>query len=214
MRRVDEDLELIELTNTEAEDAEALSMDAEEEKQRKTKKEDSLAYSILKNSLYFLGVLIVSLLFIEYVAQRTLVVGESMHPTLENRDNLLVDKLTYRFEEPERFDIIVFKFPLQDNTYYIKRVIGLPGETVLIDTEGNIYIDGQILEENYGAEVIWDPGIAFQPVTLGPDEYFVLGDNRNHSSDSRNLAVGKISKDLIIGKALLRIYPFSEITFL
>ncbi len=88
--------------------------------------------------LYFGLVICVTLLFIKYVAQRTVVDGQSMEPTLQNADNLIVDKISYRFSDPERFDVVVFPpYENADKTYYIKRIIGLPGETVHIDTEGN-----------------------------------------------------------------------------
>ncbi len=171
---------------------------------------------VLSTGLYLLVVLIITYLIILYVGQRTEVSGDSMEPTLSNGDNLIVDKISYRFNEPERFDIIVFPFQYQKDTYYIKRIIGLPGETVQIDEDGNIYIDGEILEESYGREIIDEDkiGIADEPITLGDDEYFVLGDNRNYSSDSRVKEVGNIKKDQIIGKAWLRIWPFSEIEFI
>ena len=88
---------------------------------------------ILSTVLYLLGVVCVVYLLIAYVGQRTIVEGESMMPTLNDHDNLIVDKLTYRFHDPERFDIIVFPFEYADNVYYIKRIIGMPGETVQID---------------------------------------------------------------------------------
>ena len=166
---------------------------------------------ILSNSLFLLVVLIVTLLLVKYVGQRTVVIGESMENTLMDGDNLIVDKISYRFRDPERFEIIVFPFIYKDETYYIKRIIGLPGETVRIDGEGTIYINGEVLTENYGAEVIEDPGLAVNEVLLGPDEYFVLGDNRNHSSDSRTAAVGFIRRDRIIGRALWRIFPLNKI---
>ena len=171
---------------------------------------------VLSTGLYLLVVLIITYLIILYVGQRTEVSGDSMEPTLSNGDNLIVDKISYRFNEPERFDRIVFPFQYQKDTYYIKRIIGLPGETVQIDEDGNIYIDGEILEESYGREIIDEDkiGIADEPITLGDDEYFVLGDNRNYSSDSRVKEVGNIKKDQIIGKAWLRIWPFSEIEFI
>ena len=171
---------------------------------------------VLSTGLYLLVVLIITYLIILYVGQRTEVSGDSMEPTLSNGDNLIVDKISYRFNEPERFDIIVFPFQYQKDTYYIKRIIGLPGETVQIDEDGNIYIDGEILEESYGREIIDEDkiGIADEPITLGDDEYFVLGDNRNYSSDSRVKEVGNIKKDQIIGKAWLRIWPYSEIEFI
>ena len=167
---------------------------------------------ILGTGLYLLAVLLITYLIILYVGQRTEVSGDSMEPTLSNGDNLIVDKISYRFKEPERFDIIVFPFQYQKDTYYIKRIIGLPGETVQIDEDGNIYIDGEILEESYGREVIDADklGIAYEPITLGDDEYFVLGDNRNHSSDSRVREVGNIKKDQIVGKAWVRIWPLSD----
>ena len=117
-----------------------------------------------------------------------------MENTLHNGDNLIVDKLSYRFRDPERFDIIVFPFQYQTNTYYIKRIIGLPGETVQIMEDGSIYINGEKMEESYGREVIQPEtiGRAAEPIVLGEDEYFVMGDNRNNSSDSRTDIVGKI----------------------
>ena len=142
---------------------------------------------LLNTAIYLLCVLGAVWLVITFVGQRTEVEGASMENTLHNGDNLIVDKLSYRFHDPERFDIIVFPFQFQDNTYYIKRIIGLPGETVQIMDDGSIYINGEKLEENYGMEVIKPEtiGRAAEPIELGDDEYFVMGDNRNNSSDSR-----------------------------
>lgn len=165
---------------------------------------------ILSTSLYLLIVLVLTFLVVTYVGQRTKVSGSSMEPMLSDGDNLIVDKISYRFSEPERYDIIVFPFRYAEKTYYIKRVIGLPGETVYIDEEGSIFIDGKLLEENYGKEVITDPGRAFEPVVLGEDEYFVMGDNRNNSSDSRDPVVGNIHRNEFIGKAWMRIWPISK----
>ncbi len=165
---------------------------------------------VLSTSLYLLVVLVLTFLVVTYVGQRTKVMGSSMFPTLNDGDNLIVDKISYRFSEPERFDIIVFPFRYAEKTYYIKRIIGLPGETVFIDEEGNIFINDILLEESYGYEVITDPGRAFEPITLGDEEYFVLGDNRNNSSDSRDPVVGNIHRDEFIGKAWMRIWPLDE----
>ncbi|MCM1183166.1 MAG: signal peptidase I [Roseburia sp.] len=165
---------------------------------------------ILNTSIYLLFVLIAAYLIVTYVGQRTQVSGSSMEPTLSHEDHLIVDKLSYKFKEPERFDIIVFPFQYDRDTYYIKRIIGLPGEIVQIDEEGNIYIDGEILEENYGREVIENPGRASEAVVLGDDEYFVMGDNRNNSSDSRDPSVGNIHRKDIIGRAFIRIWPLSK----
>lgn len=170
----------------------------------------SVIKEILSTSVYLLCVLIATYLIIHYVGQRTEVQGSSMEPTLQDADNLIVDKITYRFREPQRFDIIVFPFQYEEDTYYIKRIIGMPGERVRIDWDGTIYIDGEVLEENYGLEVIQDPGWAADEILLGEDEYFVLGDNRNNSTDSRAELVGNIHKDDIIGRAWVRIYPFEK----
>ena len=167
---------------------------------------------LLNTAIYLLCVLGAVWLVITFVGQRTEVEGASMEYTLHNGDNLIVDKLSYRFHDPERFDIIVFPFQFQDNTYYIKRIIGLPGETVQIMDDGSIYINGEKLEENYGMEVIKPEtiGRAAEPIELGDDEYFVMGDNRNGSSDSRTDMVGNIKRENIIGKAWLRIWPVSD----
>jgi signal peptidase I len=169
---------------------------------------------ILSMSLYLLVILCAVYLLIHYVGQRTQVQGSSMEPMLTNGDNLIVDKISYRFHEPERFDIIVFPFQYEDNVFYIKRIIGLPGETVRIDDEGNIYINGEILEEHYGKEVIQNPGRAREEITLADDEYFVMGDNRNNSSDSRDPSVAEIRREDIVGRAWLRIWPFKDFGFI
>lgn len=161
--------------------------------------------------VYFVCLLAAVFLINTFVIQRTMVSGESMYPYLHDKDQLMMDKLSYRFHDPERFDIVVF--PVVRNgkeEYYIKRIIGMPGETVQIK-EGYIYIDGEQLEENYGAEVMVDAGRAAQEITLGDDEYFVLGDNRNKSDDSRYDNVGNLKRDKIVGRAWVRIWPFNRI---
>ena len=165
---------------------------------------------ILSTSLYLLIVLCLTYVVIHFVGQRTQVIGGSMETTLSENDNLIVDKLTYRFREPKRFDIVVFPFQYEKDTYYIKRIIGLPGETIFIDEEGNIFIDDELLTESYGKEIIKDAGRAYEPVTLGEDEYFVMGDNRNNSQDSRDPTVGNIARSDIIGRAWIRIWPLNK----
>nr|WP_294493516.1 signal peptidase I [uncultured Mediterraneibacter sp.] len=150
-----------------------------------------------------------SYLVVTFVGQRTQVSGESMETTLSDGDQLIVDKISYRFRDPKRYDIVVFPYRYEENTYYIKRIIGLPGETVQI-VDGTVYIDGQVLGEHYGNETIANPGIAADPITLGDDEYFVLGDNRNNSQDSRTANVGLIHRDELMGRAWVRIWPFND----
>lgn len=165
---------------------------------------------IFSTILYILVVLLGTYLLITFVGQRTSVSGSSMEPTLSNNDQLILDKISYCFSEPQRFDIIVFPFQYAEKTFYVKRIIGLPGETVQIDLQGNIYINGQILNEDYGKETINFAGLAVEPITLGDDEYFVMGDNRNNSSDSRDPSVGNIRRSNIIGKAWVRIWPLNK----
>ena len=165
---------------------------------------------IFSTILYILVVLLGTYLLITFVGQRTSVSGSSMEPTLSNNDQLILDKISYRFSAPQRFDIIVFPFQYAEKTFYVKRIIGLPGETVQIDLQGNIYINGQILNEDYGKETINFAGLAVEPITLGDDEYFVMGDNRNNSSDSRDPSVGNIRRSNIIGKAWVRIWPLNK----
>lgn len=172
-------------------------------------KERSILGELLSWLIYIVIVVILSLGIITFIGQRTKVSGHSMETTLSDGDNLIVDKISYRFRNPERFEIIVFPFQYEEHTYYIKRIIGLPGETVQV-IDGYVYINGEMLDENYGLEVMDDPGIAAEPITLGEDEYFVLGDNRNHSSDSRDPSVGVLHRDDIMGRAWIRIWPFDK----
>ena len=128
--------------------------------------------------------------------------GQSMEPTLSDGDILLVEKRTYEKKNPERYDIIVLN--TEGNSMwgqqYVKRIIGLPGETVQIE-EGKILINGKKLKEPFDFEEIEDGGLAREEIQLGEDEYFVLGDNRNNSEDSRSDTIGTVHRSEIIGKA-------------
>lgn len=202
MNEEKEELEIIEL------DEKNEGGEAPEEK-KEPEQEYSLKKEIISTVLYMAAVMCVIMLFIQFVAQRTCVDGDSMNDTLQSGDNLMVDKLSYRFKEPERYDIIVFPYEHKENTYYIKRIIGLPGETVQVK-DGMVYINGEVQTEPYGKEAMLYAGTAGEPFTLADDEYFVLGDNRNNSSDSRDPSVGNIHRDKIVGKAFIRIWPLSE----
>lgn len=194
----------------EIDDLEEIELDIVDlDKEKVEEKEFSWVREIISTAVYLLAVVAVTFLFVQFVGQRTHVNGDSMNVTLEDGDNLIVDKLSYRFSEPERYDIIVFPYQYQEKTYYIKRIIGMPGETVQI-IDGMVYIDGEMLDESYGKEVMQYSGVAGDPIELGDDEYSVLGDNRNNSSDSRDPSVGNVKEDQIIGKAFIRIWPLNK----
>lgn len=160
---------------------------------------------------YLLIILGCTYLCVNYVLQRTQIEGSSMQTTLSDGDQVLVDKLTYRFQQPKRYDVIAFPYRYEQDTFYVKRIIGLPGEKIRIDAQGTIFINEEALEEDYGTETIIQPGYAFTPKILDEDEYFVLGDNRNDSVDSRYASVGYVRREEIIGKVFFRIYPFASI---
>ena len=140
-----------------------------------------------------------------YVVQETIVNGSSMYPTLESADKLLIDKFIYKVGRLNRYDIVVFDY--HHSSVYIKRIIGLPGEKVTIKS-GRVYINGELLKDDPLAKDVMNyAGIAQNGVELGKNEYFVLGDNRNNSYDSRYEQVGIVNKSSIIGKVWIRIFP-------
>lgn len=182
----------------------------EEKKNENTEGEVNIVKEVVGMVVYIGVILLMVFLIHTFVGERTTVDGKSMYDTLDDADSLWLDKLSYRLHDPERFDIVVF--PVPDEGFYIKRIIGMPGETVRIDEDGVIYIDDRPLDEDYGYEAI-NPdeiGRAGEGVVLGEDEYFVMGDNRNHSLDSRFEEVGNISRDRLRGKAVLRMWPLSR----
>jgi len=146
-------------------------------------------------------VCVMAFVFVWFFGQQVSTVGDSMKPALENGDVVLVNRVVYNARKPKRGDVIVFKPKGNESVhYYIKRVIGLPGETVEIK-ENRIYIDGEVLEEDYQTTLIEDSGYLDEPVVLDEDEYFVLGDDRENSEDSRHAEVGNVKRMYIYGKA-------------
>lgn len=148
-----------------------------------------------------------------FIAQPFIVSGASMNPTFQDRQYLIVDELSYHINDPERGDVAIFRYPKNPEQYFIKRVIGLPGET-LVDNEGQITIknkDGEIIK------TLDEPYVAFPKkenveYTLGNREYFMMGDNRAGSFDSR--VWGPVDRDLFVGKAFLRLFPLGTMDFL
>ncbi|PLX26991.1 signal peptidase I [Candidatus Parcubacteria bacterium] len=178
---------------------------------------------MLKNFFLFLfelvKIVVISLVIIipirYFLIQPFYVKGASMEPNFYDHEYLIIDEITYRFEEPNRGDIIVFRYPRNPQEYYIKRLIGLPGETVqIMDGEVIIYNDenikGYILEEKYLPDDLKTYSNTEDKIILGDNEYFVLGDNRNSSKDSRSF--GPVDKSFITGRVLLRGWPFDRVT--
>lgn len=154
---------------------------------------------------FFVLAVLIAFVFVYSVGLKTSVIGASMEPCLYNGQSVLINKISYSFGEPKRGDVIVFLPNGNENThYYIKRVIGLPGETVAIN-DGRIYLDGYFYEESDSFDMIEDGGIAEKGITLGEEEYFVLGDNRNNSEDSRSANVGAVKEETIAGKAWFKL---------
>lgn len=169
-------------------------------------------YGILREGLVYLLLILLCVFVVpKYVIQRTVVSGASMEDTLHDGESLMVEKVSYHFTDPDRFDVVVFYPDAEDRSeYYVKRVIGLPGETIQI-TGDDIYINGELLPEDYGKQEMVYSGIAEEPLVLGDDEYFLMGDNRYVSFDSRYEEIGPVHKDMIAGKAIVRIWPLNKI---
>ena len=181
---------------------------------RKRKINMAIVKEVLVWTVEILVTLMISFTFIYFAGLRTSVVGQSMADTLNGGDEILVNRFVYKVTNPRPNDIIVF-LP-NGNTkshYYVKRVVAVPGDTVLIE-DGVLYVNGEMFDEEIEVASMEDGGLASEEVTLGADEFFVLGDNRNNSEDSRYANIGNIKKEYIIGKAWFRVAPWGELGFL
>ena len=166
----------------------------------------------LDMGVFLLVVLVLTYLLSNYVVERITIKNHSMENTLFPDDSILIDKISYRYNAPERFDVIVFK---QNGTgeELIKRVYGLPYEKIQI-YEGKIYINDEIIDDIDGLDEPEYAGLALMPIELGAGEYFVLGDNRDKSIDSRYDEIGLVTSTRIIGRALVRIWPLHKLKLL
>lgn len=169
--------------------------------QKKKRLNTKVITDILEMIVGSFAAIFLAFVIVYSIGMRTSVIGDSMEPTLYNSQEILMNRVIYKLSAPRRNDVVVFLPNGNENShYYVKRVIGLPGETVQIK-EGKVYIDGIMLNEDEALDQMIDAGIAQNEVTLAADEYFVLGDNRNSSEDSRSGNIGAVKKENIIGKA-------------
>lgn len=183
-----------------------------------TKRKKKINMAIVKEvSVWAVEIAITLLLaftFVYFIGLRTSVVGQSMAETLHSGDEILVNRFIYKVTNPKPNDIIVFLPNGNEKShYYVKRVVAVPGDTVLIEN-GVLYVNGELFEEEIDVASIEEAGLASEEITLASDEFFVLGDNRNNSEDSRYANIGNIKKEHIIGKAWFRIAPWGDMGFL
>lgn len=178
-------------------------------KYRKPYKERvKLQYTVKFITDFIVAVCLAYFLIITF-GERYTIVGNSMKEKLGNEDVVLINKAVYKFKDPQRFDVILFRTEgINEGKLYVKRVIALPGETVLIQ-KGKIYVNDMLLVNDVTNVEVLTPGLAGGKVTLGDNEYFVLGDNRNNSEDSRFYTIGNVKKENIIGQPWLKVYPFN-----
>lgn len=169
--------------------------------QKKKRLNAKVVTDIVEIIIGSLAAIFLAFVIVFSIGMRTSVIGDSMEPALYNGQEILMNRVVYKLSSPKRNDVVVFLPNGNENShYYVKRVIGLPGETIQIK-DGRVYINGVLLNEDDALDQMIDAGIAQNELTLAADEYFVLGDNRNSSEDSRSGNIGAVKKDNIIGKA-------------
>lgn len=187
-----------------------MNPDAQRNPPIEQQKKENFIWDLVK---FTVGALIIVVVIRTFIAQPFIVSGLSMYPTFDNKNYLVIDEVSYRFESPARGDVLVFKYPNDTSIFYIKRIIGLPGEKLVSDqgtitvyqnatsTKG-VALDEPYIEADHKSFDSWT-------VTLGRDQYWMMGDNRNESSDSR--VWGPLDRNLFIGRPVLRLFPFSGI---
>jgi len=171
----------------------------------KKSKKKGIITAVIEIAIIVAVIFLVFFFLTNYIGRIAIVDGDSMNPTLNDGDVIVISERAYLEKDPERFDLVVFPYDNQSN--YIKRIIALPGETVQI-VDGKIMINGTYIKEYYGNEPIDENYSSPDLIRLGEDEYFVMGDNRNNSVDSRS--IGPVSKSDITGKALFRLLPLGS----
>lgn len=181
---------------------------------RRPYKENIKLQFITKLIVEIILVVSITYLLVLYTCGQYKVSGNSMNDIFNDGQTVLINRLIYVFEEPARYDIIYFRPQgISSSRTYIKRIIGLPGETIQI-IQGKVYVNGSVLTDDINSEVILSAGLASSPITLSENEYFVLGDNRNNSEDSRFSAIGNVKRENIIGSPWLIISPLNEMNLI
>lgn len=183
-------------------------------RRRKKKKDVKLIKEVAVWSTEIVLTILLAFILVYFIGLQTSAVGQSMANTIYNGDTVLVNRLTYLVSDPKPNDIIVFKPNGNEKSHlYMKRVIGVPGDTVQI-ISGLVYVNGEIFIDEVSVPSIEEAGIANEPIILKEGEYFVLGDNRNNSEDSRFANIGNVRKEHIIGKVWFKFVSWSEFEFL
>ena len=180
-------------------------------KKRRRKVNYELVQEILVWGIQIVVVCAAAFFFVWYFGQKVSVIGDSMNPQLENGDITMINRLVYDIRKPKRGEVIAFRPNGDENSHcYVKRVIGLPGETIEY-RDGEIFIDGEALEETYEVTEIEEMGLLAEPIELDEDEYFVLGDDRLNSEDSRMANIGNVKRNEIEGKVWIVISPMEHL---
>ena len=183
-------------------------------KQRQEEKQEGkLLHTVTDWTVGVIAVIALAVFLVQTLGRPAQLEGHSMEPVLQAGDTVLVDRLSYHFFPVERFDVVLFQNSQSAEQTYMKRVIGLPGETVQIQN-GDVWVDGTPLTGEGWDRAYTVAGLAESPVRLGEEEYFLLGDNGDSSEDSRFSIVGPVRRDQILGKIWLRVAPFSRFGFL
>ena len=216
---LNEEDELIELNNKEMADTVIHKGRGRKEKGNRNnddrEDEPSALGELVSWIMYFAVAIIIALFLKTFVIINATVPTGSMENTIMTNDCIMGLRLAYTISEPKRGDIIVFPYRDRSNVFYIKRIIALPGETIYINEKSDVYINGELYQEDYLMEAYMeDPGVAGVPFTLKEGEYFVMGDNRNNSTDSRKLSIGTVKREEITGRAFMRIWPLTKIKIL
>jgi signal peptidase I len=173
---------------------------------QESNKSREITLSVLKWLGQILVVVFLAFLVVRFLGQTLTVRGESLEKTFYNGDVVFVNKLIYRIQEPKKYDMVVFRTENnEENHYFIKRIVAVPGDTVVIE-DGVLKVNGEELSAFPAFSEIKNPGLASEEITLGEDEYFVMGDNCNNSEDSRVASVGNIKRENMIGKVQMRLY--------